>query len=436
MPRSKSHAPAPSRAAETPPITRRLKSLPWWPIIVTLLVIITAAFAVDPVRDAATFDVVDEARLALPASYLALAPISAILDTLTLLTVAQHVAILVTAIALFALLRFMRRDGTTTRRETIAAVGFLVVIFIVYAAAAMMPRPMAGLALSDPAVLAVDFHSHTKYSHDGRSGWTDDDVRNWHRSGGYDAAYVTDHATYEGAQRGLASDAGQAGENTTLLQGIEAFYRGEHVNVLSAGRRYKGLLTPDLKDVDEQSIQLASLLPATVPVMIETMPGNLAKIPAAGAGEQGAGVRAIEIIDGSPRGLSQTRREHARIIHLADSLNLALVTGSDNHGWGRTAPGWTLMRIGGWRGMTPDSLSTRIEQILRIGRSGTTRPIERRVAWATNPITVVFAAPIVVWRMLTTLSADERVMWLIWAWVLFAVARGFHRYRPRPSNAA
>src|SRR5437764_10613241 len=50
-----------------------------------------------------------------------------------------------------------------------------------------------------------------------------------------------------------------------------------------------------------------------------------------------------------------------RIVHIADSLNLALVTGSDNHGWGRAAPGWTLMRIPGWRGMSTDSLSRRIE---------------------------------------------------------------------------
>ncbi len=42
-----------------------------------------------------------------------------------------------------------------------------------------------------------------------------------------------------------------------LLQGLEAFYSGEHVNVLSAGRRYRGLTTPDLKDIDEQSSALA-----------------------------------------------------------------------------------------------------------------------------------------------------------------------------------
>ena len=51
-----------------------------------------------------------------------------------------------------------------------------------------------------------------------------------------------------------------------LLQGVEAGYNGEHVNVLSAGRRYKGVPTADLRDVDEQSLMLANMFPATTPL--------------------------------------------------------------------------------------------------------------------------------------------------------------------------
>jgi hypothetical protein len=146
-------------------------------------------------------------------------------------------------------------------------------------------------------------------------------------------------------------------------------------------------------------------------------------------------VDAIEIVDGSPRGLSQGRRDRARIVRLADSLDLALVTGSDNHGWGRAAPGWTLLRIPGWRGMPTDSLSRRIEEILRIGRRQATRVIERRIADGTSPIALVFALPAVAWRMFTTLGADERVMWLVWAWGIVVVTRGFRAYLRRSPTA-
>ncbi len=390
-----------------------------------------------PVRDAATFASVGEASLELSAGYLSIAPASNVLDTLTLLTIGQHIAVLLWALAIYAIVRGWRarRRQTTIARESISALVFLACIVVVYAVMALVPRPMAQLVASDPTVVIADFHSHTQYSHDGRSGWSEDKVREWHRSAGYDFAYITDHATYEGAERGIAANPGQAGEGTMLLQGLEAIYKGEHVNILNAGRRYQGLTSPDLKTVDPQSLALASLIPATTPVVIETVPANLDRVPAS-TGQGSPGVSAIEIVDGSPRGLTQGRRDHARIVHLADSLNLALVTGSDNHGYGRAAPGWTMLRIPDWRGMETDSLMRVVEQILRVGRHDATRTVERRIANGTNPAALAFAAPLIVWRMMTTLSPDERVMWLIWTWVIVIVARVIRGYRARRAAPA
>ena len=398
--------------------------------------LISAAVPVDPIRDAATLAQVDEARLGFSAAYLSVGPLSNVLDTLTLLTIAQHVAMLLWAILVYVLVRVLlaRRRTSSTRREVVAAALFIAGVVLVYVVGALAPRPMAAIVLSDPDVITIDFHAHTKYSHDGRPGWSDEDVRQWHRGAGYDAVYVTDHRTTEGAERGIASNAGQAGEGTMILQGLEAVYRGEHVNILSAGRRYHGLTDAALRDVDERALALASFLPATAPVLIETIPGNLDKVPV--TTETAPGVGAIEIVDGSPRGLAQGRRDRQRIAHIADSLNLVLVTGSDNHGWGRTAPGWTLIRVPGWRGMATDSLSRRIEEVMRVIRRGATRTVERRVAGATQPIAVIFTGPLVVWRMFTVLSADERVMWLLWSWVLVVLVRGYRRYRLRPSATA
>ena len=397
--------------------------------------IVSAVFVVDPIRDAVTLESVGEAGLGLTAGYLAIAPISSVLDTLTLLTVGQHIAIALWVIGLFVFSRVRRARSSEVLlwRESLAAIGLFAGILIAYALAALAPRPMAGLTTSDATVIAIDFHSHTKYSHDGRRGWDEEDVRAWHRAAGYDVAYITDHATFDGAERGIAGNPAQAGEGTVLLQGLEAFDRGEHVNILSAGRRYRGLTTPDLKDVDDQALAMADLIPGTSPLLVETIPGNLSKFSS--KANAAPAVDAIEIVDGSPRGLSQTRRERARIVHLADSLNLALVSGSDNHGWGRAAPGWTMLRIPGWRGMPTDSLSRLIETILRFGRRQSTRVVERRVADA-SPIALAFAGPVVAWRMFTTLSADERVMWLVWTWGLLLLARGGRAYLRRTPNAA
>ena len=418
-PRAARGAPA---VADTPklPWVRRI---PWWAVAVTLVVLVSAAFAVDPIRDAVTFEPVGEAHLEVSPAYVALAPISAILDTITLLTIPQHISVLLWIIGVYVVWRLWASSTKPDiRREIIGAGILLGAVLVTYAAAAFLPRPMASLTVSDETVLAVDFHSHTDASHDGRRGWTDDDVRAWHRDAGYDVAYITDHRSFAGAERGVASNPAVAGQGTMILQGIEAVYRGEHVNILNAGRRYKGLLTADLGDVDEQALQMASILPPTTPVLIETIPGNLDKVPAA-APELGGGggVQAIEVVDGSPRGLTQGRRDRARIDTLIEKLNLAPVSGSDNHGYGRAAPAWTLLRIPGWRGMSSDSLSRRIEEILRNGRKNATRVAERRIVESTST-SIALAGPAVAWRMLTTLSADERVAWILWTWAIVGLA--------------
>jgi hypothetical protein len=413
------------------------RKIPWWAVTISVVVLVTAAVAVEPIRDAATLETVGEVRLTQPAAYLATAPPSNVLDTLTLLTVAQHIALFVWIVAVTVVLRALaaRRRATTIAREVRASLLVLGVIVLTYVVGALVPRPMAQLVPADGLIVSIDFHSHTKYSHDGRRGWGPDDVRDWHRGAGFDAAYVTDHRTYRGAEEGIAGNPRNAGEGTMLLQGIEVILRGQHVNILDAGRRYGGLTSPDLRDVDEQALMLTSLMAGAEPVVVQTIPDDLSKIPAAG-GPGTPGVRAIEIVDGAPRGLAQGRRDRARIVHLADSLNLALVAGSDNHGWGRAAPGWTLMRIGGWRGMGTDSLERAIESIMRAGRRTSTRVVERRVAGAETPVDLALTGVAVSWRMFTTLSTDERVVWIIWIWGLVAIARTRRFIRLRPSRAA
>jgi hypothetical protein len=69
----------------------------------------------------------------------------------------------------------------------------------------IMPRPMAGLEATTD-IIVVDFHAHTKFSHDGRPDWKPEDVRAWHRAAGFDVAYVTDHRTFEGARDAWANN--------------------------------------------------------------------------------------------------------------------------------------------------------------------------------------------------------------------------------------
>jgi hypothetical protein len=411
----------------------RPRQLPWIPVLLSALILAGAALATDPIRNAVTREVIADARLERSLGYVVLGPISSVLDALTLFTVGQIIGFTLWIVALHTLARYAarRHKPVGVGRELLYAAASFAALLAVYGAAVALPRPMAKLVITRSDAIAVDFHSHTHYSHDGRSGWTPEDVLDWHAAAGFNVAFITDHATLDGIRESLALDTTAAGQSTLLLSGIELFYHGEHVNLLNAGTRFRGLTTEDFRSVDDQALALASQLQGFEPVLIETIPGDLSAIHAA-TGPRTPGVRAIEIVDGSPRGMSQARRDHDRIVRLADSLQLALVAGSDNHGWGRTAPGWTMLRVNDWRGLSPEALSIEIETILRAAGPRGTQVVERTTASAA-PLAVAFTLPVVAWTISRTLSADERVAWIFWIWVpwliLLAARRRTRRLR-------
>jgi hypothetical protein len=256
-------------------------------------------------------------------------------------------------------------------------------------------------------------------------------LRAWHARAGYDAAYVTDHASVAGAERGVAANPRSAADGVMLLQGIEVTWSGEHVTILGAERFYRGLLTDNKRDIDVRGLELGSLITGREPVLIWNHPHRLEGVPVA-SGPGTPGIRAIEVVNGAPADRDDVRRNHRALVELAQRSNLALTTGSDHHGWGYATPGWTLMRIFNWRSLGGDDLSTRIEQALRTGGLGSTRTVERRIAdpgistvWLAA---TVFSAPT---RMLTTISNDERVAWLVWTWGIAAALWWVRRRRTR-----
>ena len=411
------------------PFLSRLRAVPLGLLTVAVLVVVAAAVAVDPLRDAATLGSVGEVTLGRPMSYLLLAPVSNVLDTLTLMSVRQHIAFGLTVIVVYALwwwrvgrvgLALVRPARRALREGARIGVG-LVLLVALYAAVAIMPRPMAALE-AGADILVIDFHAHTRFSHDGRPDWTPEDVRAWHRDAGFNIAYITDHRTFEGARDGWANNPSRAGDGTVLLPGIEVVWRGEHVNVLDADRMYRGIFNATRRDIDEPALVLASAIAGAEPVLIETIPGDLSQmVPAMGRGT--AGVRAIEIVDGAPRGISQTRTERARIVQLADSFNLALVAGSDHHGWGHTAAGWTLMYLPQWRAASVEELSIAIPNVIRSSGRRSTRVVERYVADTESGVALPLTVPLVAWGMFRTLSRDERIVWLVWTLALYLIWR-------------
>ncbi len=423
---------------------RRLRGSP----AVIALVISSALAAVPALRDAATHQVVPAATLHQPLGYLLGAPLFGVWDTLTLLTVSQHYAVLGTLILAYAAWRLVANRRPVAARpsrrglralahrltlELLRALGALAALLAFYAAAALIPRPMTGIRLASDDLLAVDFHSHTNHSHDGWTLFTAARNRAWHEAGGFDAAYITDHYTWAGVDDALPANPARAGDRTVLLSGMEVRLRGRHTNLLGDRSRYVFALDSTWHHLDPDSIAAATARGAPPPTMLYALPGALDQIVplrrgagggTAGVGAPGspAGVVGVELSDGAPRGLEQARSQHAEILALADSMDLALVAGTNVHGWGRTIPAWSVMRIPGWREMSPGELSGAIEEVLHRERRRASTVVERRVPYHDgSAVALAATVPVLAWEHFRALTLAERLSWLVWAALWMAV---------------
>ncbi|MDO8501192.1 MAG: hypothetical protein Q7S20_05075 [Gemmatimonadaceae bacterium] len=362
----------------------------------------------------------------LPTAYVATSPVSRTLDALSLLSVSQSNAVFVSVIALFvawAILAGRRSDGRSGWKHWAARfAGLVVAVVIVEAVVALAPRPMARVEAGDPNVVRIDFHSHTGVSHDVRKRFTAEDNREWHRSGGFDVAYISDHVTFGGVVAARPLNPRHAGDGTSLLSAVE----GRYHKIMSV---MLGLTEADTALLNKRG----NLLPGTPasgrsPVTIVTIPHRHLDSVTVQSLDSLPHFVAIELVDAAPRGLGQLDREEARIRRIASELRFTLVAASNNHGFGRAVAAWNLMTIPGWRDLSPDSVGRLIEAPLR-DRQLDAVTIVKRARPSTHDATLAFTLPIMAHQIVGSLTAAERAAWLVWIWGTAAIVMYMRRRR-------
>ncbi|MFW5951983.1 MAG: hypothetical protein ACOCVZ_07715, partial [Gemmatimonadota bacterium] len=214
------------------------------PILITLLVAAGAIFGPPALSDGVTGAAVSGARLEVGWTYVLMAPVTNVLDTLSVLTLGQHYAVLATLIVVFAawrMLRGRRRLGWLRRVgvELGVALASLLGLATFYGYGIVGPRPMAALAVDDPDIVVVDVHSHTDRSHDARRGFDAEANREWHASAGFDAAYISDHRNWDGYSDAIPGNPQRAGEGTSLLPAIEIKYARRYACALGMPWQYR-----------------------------------------------------------------------------------------------------------------------------------------------------------------------------------------------------
>lgn len=399
--------------------------------------VLGALFPVAPVREVVTGDPLPGVGLETGPLYLLFAPLYGTWDRLGLLPLSIHVVFLLTLIAGWLVWRVLRPRTPRSLPvrgaiEVGVAAASLAGLLAFYAAGALLQRPMATLVVDDPDLLVIDLHSHTDRSHDGRAGFHAERRREWNASSGFHAVLVTDHYNWGGFQDGVGANPALAGMGTVLLQGAELKLFGKHTNVMGDSLRYRPYIDDTGRNLRPELLE-AAIRSGQVPppTFLMALPVDLSEFRGYGP-DSPLGLIGLEVNDASPKGMEQSLADRALLLQIADSLDLAIFAGSNNHGWGRTAAAWNLMDLPGWQEMSPLDLERRVESHLHLDRRSAVTVVERAVPWhGGNTVLMALAGPHVVVHLFRTLNWGDRLSWLAWTWLATALL-----VRVRPRTAA
>jgi hypothetical protein len=360
-----------------------------------LLLVVSAVFSLPAIVDTVTGAPPGDAELTRPFLYVLLAPASDLLDALTFLSIDRAWALLgewtLAAILLGALL------PGTRRRRIIRSVAGVSVVAMITLATLILPRPVPRLESNNPNVTIIDFHAHTDSSHDGRHGWSLQDLAAWHADQGFQASYVTDHNVVF---------SGHSDQPIPLLPGVEWSVYRQHIvavgEVAPLDRTPFSRDTPGMLGIFAALHRQGALGLASIPEYWENHREELDQFVA-------AGVDGFEIVNCSPKALAFPSSARRDVIDLARSHDLLVTGASDNHGWGKVTCVWNLA-LPGARGF------------------GWNHVVARPIALLQADMSTMSAGVTQLWLMLRGLTWPERVSWLTWI-ALVTIYRAVPRRR-------
>lgn len=328
--------------------------------------------------------------------------------------------------------------GASLLRETFLIIGGIVALGLFGLIGLVWHRPMVSIAGVPYGSVVVDLHTHTNVSHDVQgtlmNGFDAEAARRWHRRGGFDAFFITDHNRVDGIRTATLS----ADSTPTACPGEEVSAFDQHVVLLGNpalvdNRLYGDSLAGILRLFRDAGPKFGALAVASIPEYDKNHFGDLARFVDSGA----AG---FEIVNGAPKANELRTAHRDSVISLARRRNVFVDAVSDSHGWGATVEGWTLVKTlrgsgaptlnasadrddgASERQSTRASLCSDILASLRAnGFSATTVVARHRLmpdawwpAWLT-PVGVIWEG----WRSAGWL---QLLGWLAWIWGMALVA--------------
>lgn len=401
--------------------------MPRRPIVVAalvsfLLLVARFAFPAAALSDPAGGALPAGLHLAFPLLNILLAPLFDLWDGVTLLAMPRLHAFLVGGVAAIAAASLLgARTGRSVRwlaatKYLALGLAFLALFVLVGIA---WRRPMAHLAGVPTDRWVVDLHSHTSLSRDAKSFLQRDfDLeasRAWHRRGGYDAFFVTDH------DRGGLPPFGGSAARPVNCPGEELSLWRAHIVVLGTFDSIPRSLYVDsapgiARLLGESTTRWGGVTLASIPEYDEN---HFADLPAWMA----AGLDGFEVSNAAPKANAQPLPHRDSVIALARANGRWLAGVSDQHGMGATAQAWTLVpRFGGH---IPDLMVAHqcreILEVLETRGFDATQVIERHRLRIDPPWPLWATLVAVPWEGWRAAGMAQLLSWLAWTWGIAGV---------------
>ena len=395
----------------------------------TALLVASRQFPQPALMDAVTGRAPEGMRLVIPLGHLAMTPLSMLGDIAACSSGPQAISLLFFLICLVGPFRWgVLGHGRVEWNAALPALRAFalhsLILVAILAWGVLWPRAPARLEIDDPALMPVDFHSHTSFSWDGRGWFTPKANLAWHGRAGFAAAFITDHNRVEGAREALrlSREAWNAGrrKETVGLSGEELSLHDAHVLLLGGDHhadpdQYRGLegLRRFLGDAGPVFSGLAVM---SLPEYYRHHRGRLDDLADWGA----AG---YEIVAASPRGLAAPMAFRESVVELCRRRNLFMTGGSDNHGYGSTSCVWSLVRVVDWRTLGPAERERAVLSALRSGGFSAVRVIARArcLEQPRSGLSAWLDAPHAFWDAMCSWTLAQALVALAWAWGIAAV---------------
>lgn len=395
------------------------------PLFGTAALAISRLFPLPALQDVGTGQAFREGRLGIPWGHLLSTPFSAWADLITCNSLRQDLALM--GFLLFCYGPFRALALGHTRKEWFSPpsilkslAGYLALVSLFLAAVALLPRGPSRIVLDDPALIAVDFHSHSSTSWDCRKSFTPSQNAAWHERAGFGGGFVTDHNASAGAAQGKEESRrswSRGLREYASFEGEEVSLYGAHVVVLANSAPIDPSLYADGPAGLQRFLGEAGERYGGLSVMADPQDweryweGRVAQFQLWGA-------KGFEIYDASPRALDQSESTRLHVIELCRRHNLFMAGASDNHGYGSASCVWNVLRIPGWRSLDPDARQKAVMDTLRREGFRAVRVVaRRRVAPSSGPL-LWLDAPLGLWVMIRTFTWSQVLVCLGWIWLL------------------